>query len=94
MQLPEKYLDSMKALLGNEFDDYIQSFEEPRLYGLRVNTSKISVEDFLKISPFKLTPIPWISNGFYYSEEDKPAKHPYYFHRYFYDYLYFYLFLY
>lgn len=79
MQLPEKYLDSMKELLGNEFDDYIQSFDEPRLYGLRVNTSKISVEDFLKISPFKLTPIPWITNGFYYSEEDKPAKHPYYF---------------
>lgn len=79
MQLPERYLDSMKELLGNEFDEYIQSFDEPRLYGLRVNTSKISVEDFLKISPFKLTPIPWISNGFYYSEEDKPAKHPYYF---------------
>ena len=79
MQLPEKYLDNMKSLLGDEFDSYIQSFEEPRLYGLRVNTSKISVEDFMKISPFKLTPIPWIPNGFYYSEEDKPAKHPYYF---------------
>ncbi|MGN0374354.1 MAG: RsmF rRNA methyltransferase first C-terminal domain-containing protein [Butyrivibrio sp.] len=79
MQLPEKYLDNMKSLLGDEFDSYIQSFEKPRLYGLRVNTSKISVEDFMKISPFKLTPIPWIPNGFYYSEEDKPAKHPYYF---------------
>ena len=79
MQLPEKYLDNMKALLGEEFNSYIDSFEEPRLYGLRVNTAKISVEDFLKISPFKLTPIPWIPNGFYYAEEDKPAKHPYYF---------------
>lgn len=79
MQLPEKYLDNMKELLGEEFDSYIDSFDEPRLYGLRVNTAKISIEDFLKISPFKLTPIPWIPNGFYYSEEDKPAKHPYYF---------------
>ena len=79
MQLPEKYLESMKELLKDEFDSYIESFDEPRLYGLRVNTAKISVEDFLKICPFELTPIPWISNGFYYKEEDKPAKHPFYF---------------
>ena len=79
MLLPEKYINNMKDLLGDEYEEYISSFSEPRLYGLRVNTAKISVEDFLKISPFKLTPIPWISNGFYYSEEDKPAKHPYYF---------------
>ncbi len=79
MQLPDNYLNNMKELLGEEFDNYINSFDEPRLYGLRVNTAKISVEDFLKISPFKLKQIPWIPNGFYYSEEDKPAKHPYYF---------------
>ena len=79
MQLPEKYLESMKELLKDEFDSYIESFDEPRLYGLRVNTAKISVQEFLKICPFELTPIPWISNGFYYKEEDKPAKHPFYF---------------
>jgi NOL1/NOP2/sun family putative RNA methylase len=79
MNLPEKYTTNMRALLGDDYDDYLKSFNDTRLYGLRVNTLKISVEDFLKISPFKLTPIPWIENGFYYSEEDKPAKHPYYF---------------
>ncbi len=79
MNLPEKYLENMKELLGTDFDAYIESFNDSRLYGLRVNTMKISVEDFLKICPFKLTPIPWIENGFYYSEDDKPAKHPYYF---------------
>lgn len=79
MNLPEKYTSAMKVLLGNEYDDYIKSFDDTRLYGLRVNNLKISTEDFLKISPFKLTPIPWIDNGFYYSEEDKPGKHPYYY---------------
>ncbi len=79
MNLPEKYLETMKDMLGDEFDAYLESFNDNRLYGLRVNTLKISPEDFLKISPFKLTPIPWIENGFYFSEEDKPAKHPYYF---------------
>ena len=79
MNLPLKYTDAMKELLGNEYDDYIKSFNDTRLYGLRVNNLKISTEDFLKISPFKLTPIPWIENGFFYSEEDKPGKHPYYY---------------
>lgn len=79
MNLPEQYLKNMREMLGDDFEAYLDSFNESRLYGLRVNTLKISVEDFLKISPFKLEPIPWIENGFYFSEEDKPAKHPYYF---------------
>lgn len=79
MNLPKKYLDTMKDMLKDEFEDYLESFNQSRLYGLRVNTLKITPEEFLKISPFKLTPIPWIENGFYYDEADKPAKHPYYF---------------
>lgn len=80
MNLPEKYVNAMVELLGeDEFNKYLESFNEPRIYGLRVNTAKISVEDFLKISPFTLTPIPWIPNGFTYPENEKPAKHPYYF---------------
>ena len=54
MNLPEKYTESMKALLGDEYDSYIESFSDKRLYGLRVNNLKISTEDFLKICPFKL----------------------------------------
>jgi NOL1/NOP2/sun family putative RNA methylase len=79
VNLPEKYTESMKMMLGDEYDSYIESFNDKRLYGLRVNNLKISTEDFLKICPFKLEPVPWIENGFYYSEDDKPAKHPYYF---------------
>ena len=34
----------------------------------------------MKISPFELTPIPYVKNGFYYDgEKEQPAKHPYYF---------------
>lgn len=79
MQLPEKYKEAMKELLKEEYDKYIECFEEPRLYGLRVNTSKISVEEFERICPFEIKKVPWISNGFYYNEADKPGKHPYYF---------------
>ena len=79
MNLPLQYLKSMQELLGDDYDSYLKSFDNSRLYGLRINTLKISVEEFLKICPFELKPVPWIENGFYYKEEDKPAKHPYYF---------------
>lgn len=80
MNLPTTYIDNMTELLGKEeFDKYLESFSQERIYGLRVNTSKISVEEFERISPFKLERVPWISNGFYISGDEKPAKHPYYF---------------
>lgn len=79
MELPVKFKEQIKELLQEEYGDYLQSFDHDRYYGLRVNTLKISVEEFLKISPFKLKPIPWTNDGFYYSSEDKPSKHPYYY---------------
>ena len=79
-RLPEEFLDEIRGLLGDEaFADYIRCFDEPRHYGLRVNTAKISVEDFLKICPFELTPVPWTDNGFYYKGDERVSKHPYYY---------------
>lgn len=80
MNLPVAFEEKMKGLLKEEFDDYIACYEEPRYYGLRVNTKKISPEEFVKICPFEIWPIPWIENGFYYDgDKVSPAKHPYYF---------------
>ena len=52
MNLPAAFEEKMRALLGDEFDEYIACYEEPRYYGMRVNTGKISVEEFKKICPF------------------------------------------
>ncbi len=80
MNLPIAFEEKMKTLLGVEYEDYLRCYDEPRHYGLRVNTKKISVEDFLKISPWPLTAVPWIPNGFYYDGSMyQPAKHPYYY---------------
>ncbi len=78
-KLPEQYLQNMEELLKDEYDQYLNSFNEKRYYGLRVNTSKISVEDLLKIVPFHLEPIPWTNDGFYYEEDERPSRHPYYY---------------
>ena len=80
MSLPTAFEEKMKRLIGDEYSEYLKCFDEPRHYGLRVNTAKISTEDFLKIAPWPLEPVPWIPNGFYYDGENcHPARHPYYF---------------
>ena len=47
MYLPTEFADKMKKLLGEEFEDFRKSYEEPRNFGLRVNTGKISPEEFV-----------------------------------------------
>ncbi|MBQ4232209.1 MAG: RsmB/NOP family class I SAM-dependent RNA methyltransferase [Lachnospiraceae bacterium] len=79
MKLPETYVNRIKDQLGEEAYRYFACFDEERYQALRVNTLKISVEDFLKISPFELTKVPWTDNGFYFdADKYTPSKHPYY----------------
>ncbi len=80
MKISKEFLNRMKDLLGEEeFEAYVRSFEEERLYGLRVNTLKISPEEFINITDLSLKPVPWIRNGFYYNGDERPAKDPYYY---------------
>ena len=74
--LPSEYLERMKNLLGDEFDDYINSLNEPPVRAFRVNTDKISMNDFNKINIFSSSEIPYVENG-YYLEYDKIGNHPY-----------------
>lgn len=79
MKLPVAFTDKMKKLLGEaEYEELIEALSGERQYGLRVNTLKAAVEDFLKVSPFNLEPVPWTSDGFYISSDDAPGRHPYY----------------
>ncbi|WP_410769655.1 RsmB/NOP family class I SAM-dependent RNA methyltransferase [Fontibacillus sp. BL9] len=78
VQLPIAFLNRMKALLGDEYNSFLSSYDKPRYAGIRVNTLKISEDDFRAISPFQLRPIPWCGTGFYVDEGLKPGKHPYY----------------
>lgn len=78
MQLPEKFLEKMNQQMGEEYEAWMESFEKRSFRGLRVNTSRVNVEEFEKISPFPLERIPWIENGFYLDEEAQASRHPYY----------------
>ncbi len=79
MELPREFLTRMKRMLGAEYEAFLRTYEKPRQFGLRVNTLKISVEEFEQLAPFHLRKIPWTDNGFYYEKEDDPARHPFYY---------------
>ncbi|MCR8659148.1 RsmB/NOP family class I SAM-dependent RNA methyltransferase [Paenibacillus endoradicis] len=78
--LPASFLEKMKFLLDDEYDNFMSSYDEQRYYGLRVNELKVSHEQWLGLTPFQehLEPILWTDNAFYYEEQDRPGKHPHY----------------
>lgn len=76
-ELPAFFLDRMKKLLEQEFPAFLESYQQSSAHGLRLNLLKITPEKFRQISPFSLQPIPWVSEGFYYPEQEQPGKHPY-----------------
>lgn len=69
----------MRRLLpAAEYDAFVASFGQPPRVGLRVNTLKISVPDFISIAPFSLTPVgDWNPAGFIVNGDDRPGRHPF-----------------
>lgn len=80
MKLPARFVDKMKALLGGEFEAFMASYESPRAFGLRLNPLKLTASEWSELSFLRDSDkrIPWTTEGFYYSEEERPGKHPYY----------------
>ncbi|WP_368189661.1 RsmF rRNA methyltransferase first C-terminal domain-containing protein [Blautia sp. 1033sp1_1033st1_G9_1033SCRN_220408] len=76
--LPEEFLTRMNNMLGDDFQAFLNSYQQPRTFGLRVNTAKISCEEFEKIVPFPISPIPWIPGGYFYPENVRPSKCAFY----------------
>lgn len=57
-------------------DDFIAACQRPLRRSIRVNTLKISVEDFLTlVAPYgwQLTPVPWCAEGFWIERDDEDA---------------------
>ena len=68
--IPEHFIDDVKTYLPThlKLDDFINACRRPLRKSIRVNTLKITVEDFIKKAEQKnwqLTPIPWCSEGFW-----------------------------
>lgn len=78
-QLPAAFVSRMqKDLPQDEQEAFFDAYDKPACRGIRVNSLKIGTEEFKRISPFALRPVPWEANGFYVAEE-KPGRHPHHF---------------
>lgn len=75
--LPIAFEERMKEMLGEEYPAFLESYDKEKYQALRINTLKVNKEKFLIESPFSLTKVPWEENGFYYTAQDTPGKHPY-----------------
>lgn len=76
MILPEKFVSRARAALGEDAERLFSCYSQKPYKGIRVNSLKLSVEEFKQISPFKAEPVEWEENGFYVDEE-KVGLHPY-----------------
>ncbi len=76
-ELPLAFTERMKKLLGEaEYSRYADSYNENAVKAFRVNTEKISVEEFEKIAPFAKERIAYTETGFYL-DYDKIGNHPF-----------------
>lgn len=75
-KLPIDFVNRMESLLGDEYPLYEKAINEPPVKAFRVNTNKISIEDFEKLNPFDSEKIPYVQNG-YYLDSEKVGNHPF-----------------
>ena len=82
-ELPEVFLKRMADLLGDEFIAFRACLHQSPSTGIRVNTLKISPQIFTDLISYKLSPVPWCSDGFTVDELPveagiiPPGRHPY-----------------
>lgn len=77
--LPEAFLDRMKALLGVEYEAFLGSYGSGRAQGLRINPLKGDANRLRGRleARFDLLPVPWCWEGYFYGEDMRPGRHPY-----------------
>lgn len=82
MNLPIEFEKKMKAFLGDEWDDFLYSYDNNRFQALRFNTLKVQSPEermrilkTLKISSEKK--VSWANEAYYFDENVRPGKHPY-----------------
>jgi len=70
-----EFLNKMRQLLGEEFEDFNKSLSLPSQKSLYVNESKISIEKFKDIVDFSIEPI-WYEKAGFYIDDTKRGRHP------------------
>lgn len=65
------FLNKMKSLLGDEFNEFLKFYNNENYRGLRVNTLKCSVDKLKSLVDFEMKNTPFCKEGFYLPEDVK-----------------------
>lgn len=73
---PDEFLAQMREAMPAHlsFDAFLAACQRPLRRSIRVNTLKITVDDFLRlVDPYgwQLTPVPWCAEGFWIERDDE-----------------------
>ena len=74
IELPLEFKNRMKETLGNEYKDFLSVYSLPPFHGLRVNTLKITPDEFTSLFPHTNGRVKWCDSGVYY--DSGFGKHP------------------
>ncbi|CAN5618939.1 hypothetical protein BH23CHL5_BH23CHL5_26460 [soil metagenome] len=77
MQLPDAFLVRLRSLLGDSYQAWLDSCRDDPVYGLRVNTLKVTAEDFQTQVSWNLESISWCDDGMYIDPEIRAGRHLY-----------------
>lgn len=77
LKLPERFLNDVKEILKDEYDEFIKSYDMPKTTALRVNTMKSDITEISKELEYSFREVEWAKEGFYYNEEEiRPGRNP------------------
>lgn len=76
--LPEEFLDRMKTMLGEDFEDFLLAFEKETAYtGIRLNPLKKKSKEAILSEIGDVERVLWCENGYYANKQIISGKHPY-----------------
>ena len=90
-ELPQRFKERMRELLGNEYEAFEASYEQEKVQGLRFNSlktkegrepdweeagAKTLAAETAKLLNMELTPVPWVKDGYYYPLDARPGQTP------------------
>lgn len=86
MNLPIEFEKKMKDFLGDEWENFLYSYDNNRFQALRFNTLKVGKNESVDIEITKIMEklgmpmdkkVTWARDAYYYDEDKRPGKHPY-----------------
>jgi NOL1/NOP2/sun family putative RNA methylase len=74
MKLPERFKNNMRGILTEDYEAFINSFDEKNYKAIRRNSLKISKGEFETRLNYLREQVAWCEEGYYIDDEIRPGK--------------------